>query len=98
MLNQVLQEIANAKEPLSLTVLSNKLAIERGALEGMLAHWVRKGKLRDDDAEEASACNTGGVGSCGSTCTGTNPCSFVAKMPKTYSLPVNTKNNEILNS
>jgi len=88
MLNQVLQEIANAKEPLSLTLLSGRLNIERSALDGMLAHWVRKGKLRDDDAEEASACNTGGVGSCGSTCTGADTCSFVAKMPKSYSMPL----------
>jgi hypothetical protein len=87
MLNQVLQEIANAKEPLSLTLLSGRLNIERSALDGMLAHWVRKGKLRDDDAEEASACNTGGVSSCGSTCTGADTCPFVAKMPKSYSMP-----------
>ena len=91
MLNQVLQEIANAKEPLSLTALGNKLDIERGALEGMLAHWVRKGKLRDDDAEETSVCHTGGVGSCGSTCAGADACPFVAKMPKTYSLPHNKR-------
>lgn len=95
MLNQVLQEIANAKEPLSLTALSNKLAIEPSALDGMLAHWVRKGKLRDDDAEETSACHTDGAGSCGSTCTSPAHCPFVAKIPKTYSIPVKTRDDHI---
>jgi len=96
MLNQVLTEITNADEPISLTVLSHKLGIEPGALEGMLAYWVRKGKLRDDDAEDASACHTGSVGSCGSTCTGTETCSFVARMPKSYSLPVKRKDDELV--
>lgn len=90
MLTRVLQEIANAKEPISLTALCNKLGVERGALEGMLAHLARKGKLRDDDAEHAATCNTGGVASCscGSTCTGANTCSCAAKMPKSYSMPL----------
>jgi len=91
MLNQVLQAITHAREPISLTALSYKLGIEPGALEGMLAHWVRKGKLRDDDAEAASACQPGGAGSCGSTCTGIATCSFVAKMPRSYSLPARAK-------
>jgi len=94
MLKQVLSEIENSTEPISLTRLSRKLNIEPGALEGMLAHWVRKGKLRDDDAEEASTCQPGGVGSCGSTCTGTETCSFVARMPKSYSLHVKAKDTE----
>ncbi|NWF64452.1 MAG: hypothetical protein HXY38_09120 [Chloroflexi bacterium] len=98
MLNLVLKEIAGANEPISLTVLSNKLAIEQSALEGMLAHWVRKGKLRDDDAEESSACGTGGTGGCGCACTGTDACAFVAKMPKTYSLSSGIKKDNAENT
>jgi hypothetical protein len=85
MLNQVLQEIANANEPLSLTVLSSRLGVERGALEGMLDYWVRKGRLKDDDVHADRRDGQGG-GSCGPTCGGANSCSFVAKMPKSYSL------------
>ncbi len=84
MINLVLQEIRHSREPLSLTALSEKLDIERGALEGMLAYCVRKGWLRDGSGDEpgADGCATG---SCGSTCTGIENCSFVAKMPRVYS-------------
>jgi hypothetical protein len=86
MLNQVLQEITNAQEPLSLTVLSSRLGIERGALEGMLTYWVRKGRLKDDDVHgEAGQV----AGACGGTCSGASACSFVARMPRSYSVSVN---------
>ncbi len=84
MLNQILQEITQAGEPLSLTVLSSRLGIERGALEGMLDYWVRKGRLKDDDAHSDTTDGQGGR--CGPTCGSAGSCSFVAKMPKSYSL------------
>jgi hypothetical protein len=90
MLNQVLQEITNAKEPISLPVLSSRLGIERGALEGMLDYWVRKGRLKDDDAIPEGAHS---AGSCGPSCGGADSCSFVAKIPKSYSLSVKTAEN-----
>jgi hypothetical protein len=90
MLNQVLQEITNAQESLSLTALSSRLGIERGALEGMLEYWVRKGRLKDDDIAPDSLAGTrngDSAGSCGGNCSGTASCSFVARMPKSYSVP-----------
>ncbi len=90
MLNQVLYEITNAREPLSLTVLSSRLGIERGALEGMLTYWVRKGRLQEDDIHPEGAHS---AGSCGPTCGGASACSFVAKMPRSYSLPARGKND-----
>ena len=85
MLNQVLKEIENTKHGLNLNELSRKLDIDRGTLDGMIQFWVQKGRLVDDDAQ-ADSCTTDGVGSCGSSCSGTDDCSFVAKMPKTYSI------------
>ena len=87
MLNQVLQEIKFAKSALNLSDLSHKLGIERSALDGMIQFWVRKGKLRDDDAELAAVTNTCSPSICGGSCTGMAVCPFVAKMPKTYSIP-----------
>ena len=84
MLNQVLFEIKNAQGPITIRELSRKLKIEPQALEGMLQFWVRKGRIRNDDAE---ACDNE-TGSCGTACSGTLECAFIAKMPKTYSLPV----------
>jgi len=90
MLSLVLQEIAQSNYPVSLADLSRKLEIERGALEGMLAYWVRKGRLRDADGPVESGCGSNGANSisgvCGSTCTGVTNCAFVARMPKMYSL------------
>lgn len=93
MLNQVLHEITNASEPLSLTVISSRLGVERGALEGMLDYWVRKGRLKDDDALPVGAHS---AGSCGPSCGGANSCSFVAKMPKSYSLPSKAKDDGLV--
>ncbi len=95
MLTQVLHEIITAREPLSLTRLSAKLGVEPSALEGMLAFWVRKGRLRDDDAEEALTCQTGSAGGCGHTCTGPETCAFVAKTPKRYSLPTQREKDAV---
>ena len=85
MLNQVLQEIENARGPITIHELSKKLAIDPNALEGMLQFWVRKGRIQND--EEADSCN-GVKGSCGISCSGMANCTFIAKMPKTYSIPV----------
>lgn len=93
MLNQVLQEITNANEPLSLTVLSSRLGVERGALEGMLDYWVRKGRLKDDDVHPE---NGHSAGNCGPSCGGAETCSFVAKMPKSYSLPSKVKDDGLV--
>ncbi len=47
MLYQILEILEQAEQPLSLAELSQRLQIEPSALEGMIAFWVRKGRLRD---------------------------------------------------
>ena len=84
MISLVLNEIKNAKDGVSFNELNQKLGIERSALEGMIQHLVRTGRLVDEDAK-AEKC--GISGNCGSTCTGAAICPFVAKMPRTYSIP-----------
>jgi hypothetical protein len=86
MLNQVLLEIETAQSALNLGDLSRKLGIERGALDGMIQFWVRKGRLVDDDAVEIAVGAVCSSSVCGSSCTGPANCAFVAKMPKTYSI------------
>jgi len=87
MLTQVLLEIKSAQNSLNLSELSHKLDIDRSALDGMIQFWVRKGRLRDDDAELAAVMSTCSPSSCGGSCAGMAVCPFVAKMPKTYSIP-----------
>ena len=84
MLNQVLREIETAQGPITVRELSLKLEIEANALEGMIQFWVRKGRIQDDDA--AKSC-TEEIGDCSTSCCGTANCTFIAKMPKTFSIP-----------
>ncbi|MCP5100515.1 MAG: hypothetical protein GY943_33615 [Chloroflexi bacterium] len=88
MLKRVLHEIESAKGPIHLTQLSQKLGIERSALDGMITFWIRKGRLRDDDESEEVCAPS--VTHCGSTCAGPSNCTFIAKMPKSYSLRDNS--------
>jgi hypothetical protein len=87
MLNQVLYEIQQASGPMTINELSRKLGIESSALQGMIDFWVRKGRLRDDDALAADDAACGG-GSCGDNCFGLTACPFTAKMPRSYSIPL----------
>jgi hypothetical protein len=88
MLHQVLHEIERANGPITLNELSRRLDMEASALQGMIEFWVRKGRLRDDEAAtaEATACAPGG---CGDSCYGLSACPFTAKMPRSYSVPRN---------
>ncbi len=83
MINQVLYEIENARGAITIDELSRKLNVEPNALEGMLQFWVRKGRIQDDEVSDDCKDSTGG---CGSSCSGTADCTFIAKMPKTYSI------------
>lgn len=73
MLYQVLEALETADGPVSLDELSRQLQIEPGALEGMIAFWVRKGRLKE------TAVGGCAVGRRGCTC-GAYPqgCAFSA--------------------
>ncbi|MGQ9926246.1 MAG: FeoC-like transcriptional regulator [Chloroflexaceae bacterium] len=79
MLQQVLQALETTSGPLSLDELSRRLEIERSALEGMIAFWVRKGRLQ---ASAGRACGHG-CGHCGLRAEG---CVFSAGGPQTIAL------------
>ncbi len=63
MLYQILDAIEQANGPVSLDELSQQLQIEAGALEGMIAFWVRKGRLKDTAI--AGCCGSGRGCTCG---------------------------------
>ena len=76
-LRQVLNYFEAANQPLSLQEIARDLNVTPGMLEGMIAHWVRKGKLREviDCAEGCS------------TCSGVRGCPFIpANLPRRYQL------------
>ena len=86
MLFQVLREIEQANGPVTVNELSQKLGIDQGVLTDMIQYWVRKGKLRGDGATAVTPHTA--VHHCGSSCAGPSTCNFIAKMPKTYTVPV----------
>ncbi|MCE5209091.1 MAG: FeoC-like transcriptional regulator [Chloroflexi bacterium] len=63
MLMQVLKEIENSHGAIRMDVLSRKLGIDPSVLEGMVEHWVRKGRIQrlqqDDLLCSAKACQDG---------------------------------------
>lgn len=80
MLREVLQALEGARGPVSLDELSRQLGVERSALEGMIAYWVRKGRLR-----ESGATCSGSAGGC-SCSTSAAPCPFSSAAPRTITL------------
>ena len=64
MLRRLLHEIESAQGPVNLNRLSRKLGIERGALDGMIAYWVRRGRLKHDSGAVCAS------GECDLSCQG----------------------------
>jgi hypothetical protein len=83
MLQAVLAALQSAESPLHVAELSRQLNIERSALDGMIAYWVRKGRLVVGDSAETVCSPT--AGGCGASC-GVASCPFTAKMPKTVTV------------
>lgn len=77
-LRAVLDGFAAASGPVSLAEMAQRLQLEPGILEGMIAYWVRKGKLREVFAMSSGA----GCARCGIS----DSCPFVVPMPRTYEL------------
>jgi hypothetical protein len=76
-LRLVLQKFEESERPLSLKQMAQDLDIGTGMLDGMIAHWVRKGKLREVDH---------GLSQC-ATCGGAQGCPFIPKnIPRRYEL------------
>lgn len=84
MLNQILHEIENTQGPQTINELSCKLGMDPDALEGMLQFWVQKGRIQMDNDNSSSDKENGG---CSKSCSSTAECVYIAKMPKTFSLP-----------
>jgi hypothetical protein len=75
MLRTVLNAFEHADRPRTVNQLARDLDIAPGMLEGMLAYWVRKGRLREANADLP-------CGSCG----GADGCPFMLKLPRQYEL------------
>ncbi|HWS24242.1 MAG TPA: FeoC-like transcriptional regulator [Anaerolineales bacterium] len=82
MLTKLLKTINTTTEPFSIHQLSRKMEVEPSVLEGMLAHLVSIGRLKDEDMPSNDDVGQGCAGHCG----GSGSCAYVARMPKSYSV------------
>lgn len=85
MLREVLQLIEAADGPVSLAELSRQLGVAPATLDGMLQHWVRKGRLVVS-GRSVESCSGGCAPAghrCGS-CSGAGACPFIAQLPVAY--------------
>ncbi|MBN1563171.1 MAG: hypothetical protein JXA10_04985 [Anaerolineae bacterium] len=85
-LRAVLTMFETTREPISLAHMARDLDIPVGMLEGMIQHWIRKGKIREAGSAAScgtTLCSSAGCGSCSSakSCGG-----YAPNMPKSYEL------------
>lgn len=84
-LDRLVDELHRAKGPVSASTLSQRLGVDRSALDGMLGTLVARGALVGDGGSgEVVAC---GGGECGMTCDGLARCPFIVAAPQTLSFP-----------
>lgn len=86
MLSLVLREMQRSKEPISITALSEKMNIDRSALEGMLDYLSHKGRVIKECSQDEELAKITMCMSCGKNCPGSVQCPFAIKMPKKYSV------------
>ncbi|HOU41317.1 MAG TPA: FeoC-like transcriptional regulator [Promineifilum sp.] len=89
MLRELLRLVEAADGPITLAELGRELNVDVAVLDGMLQHWVRKGRLVTDSGTAKSCAGGCGCmsvgGGCGS-CAGMAACPFVARLPVVYRL------------
>lgn len=85
MLKEILAEFDRVDAPLDLNELSERLNIQKSALQGMMTTLVNQGKLKKDTvagpSQGETTCN--GVQCMG--CSASSQCPFIGKMPASYS-------------
>ncbi len=84
MLREIINILRTEDAPLSVDILSQRLDVDKSAVEGMLAMLQKKGMIKMDDMGE-----TNGSGCQGFSCSGcatAQGCPFVGKMPRRYTL------------
>ena len=96
MLRLLIHELEQARIPMSLNELSRKLGIEQSALQGMIEHLVRTGRVHDDLAQSPTQTLTQSPTTCLPTnsrtsaycasCAGVQGCPFVTRLPRTLTV------------
>ncbi len=89
-LDHLIDELRAARGPIRTSDLARRIGVSEPALGGMIGVLAAKGVLSapsDSTGGTSIACS--GV-ACGMTCVGLDACPFVANVPDTYTLAVDT--------
>ena len=89
-LDTLLAELRTVRGPIRSADLADRVGVSESALSGMIDVLVAKGRLspaKDPGAGEAVACSGG---ACGAACVGLDRCAFIANIPSTYTLIVDS--------
>ena len=89
-LDTLLTELRTVRGPIRSADLAERVGVSESALSGMIDVLVAKGRLSPGDAPgagEAVACSGG---ACGSACVGLDRCAFIANVPASYTLIVDS--------
>lgn len=87
-LDRVLAELRGAKGPIRSNELATRIGVSPSTLEGMVSVLVSKGRLAGSGSgpvEDVIACS--GV-ACGTSCVGLDKCAFIANVPESYALVI----------
>ena len=89
-LDQLVAELRTERGPIRSTDLARRIGVSEQALDGMIGVLTAKGvlsALSGSTEGEAVACSGA---ACGTTCVGLDNCPFIANVPDTYTLAVDT--------
>jgi len=89
-LDALLAELREVRGPIRSADLAGRVGVSESALSGMIGVLVAKGRLspaEDPGAGEAVACSGG---ACGTACVGLEQCAFIANVPASYTLVVDS--------
>jgi hypothetical protein len=89
-LDTLLTELRTVRGPIRSADLAARVGVSESALSGMIGVLAAKGRLSPagvPDGGESVACSGG---ACGFSCVGLDQCAFIANVPSTYTLIVDS--------
>jgi hypothetical protein len=89
-LDTLVAELRAAPGPIRSSDLANRVGVSESALAGMIDVLVAKGRLSEAEGAGAGESVTCSGGACGSSCVGLDRCAFIANVPRTYTLIVDS--------
>ncbi len=89
-LDTLVDELRAARGPIRSADLAGRVGVSESALAGMIDVLVAKGRLSAAEEAGSGESVTCSGGACGSSCVGLDQCAFIANVPASYTLVVDS--------